>query len=134
MSWTPETLAEILGGKTDYAVEAESSTVLRISNPEGIDAYIALSGEQILIESLLFAKAQVKNPAALNEDILKTHHTFPLTAIAINSIDGEDYYLAFGALSTESSAENIVLEIDYLFRNVEAFLEAYQEHLNLEVA
>ncbi len=134
MSWNPETLADTLGEKTTYAVEPESSTVLRISNDEGIDAYLALSGEQILVESLLFAKAQVKDPSALNEDILRTHHTFPLTAIAINSIDGQDYYLAFGALSIHSSAENIILELDFLFRNVEAFLEAYEEHLNLEVA
>lgn len=131
MPWTINKLALALETHPEWSSH-EQDDALIITNPEGLSAYLAVSGQQILIESLLFRAAQVKDPAKLNALILRTHHLFPLTAIAINEIDGEDYYVAFGALATESKLENIGLEVELLFSNIEAFLEAYQEHLNLE--
>ena len=54
---------------------------------------------------------------------------FPLTTVAISDINGEEYYTAFGALSAQSKAESIQIEVTTLFQNVAAFLDAYETHL-----
>lgn len=103
---------------------------LRITNEDGIDAYVAISGIQILVESLLFAKNDVRDATTINDEILNTHQLFPLTAIGITKIDKEDYYMAFGALSTGSSEDSILTEVENLFNNVPAILQAYEDHIH----
>jgi uncharacterized protein YjfI (DUF2170 family) len=110
-------------------VVTKEENCLLIANSDGLDAWLAISGEQILIESLLFAKSEVKDTAALNEEILKTHMIFPLTTVGISQVAGDEYYTAFGSLSSQSKAESINIELNTLFQNVEAFLDAYHDNL-----
>ena len=42
---------------------------------------------------------------------------------------GDEYYTAFGSLSSQSKPESVMIEVQTLFQNVEAFLDAYAEHL-----
>ena len=71
----------------------------------------------------------VADIAALNQQILKTHQVFPLTTIGITTVEDEDYYMAFGALSSQSKEESIIIEVETLFDNVAAFLDAYEDYL-----
>jgi uncharacterized protein len=128
MTWDLNQLEALLSENHDLVVTNENNCLL-IANSDGIDAWLAISGEQIIIETLLFAKSEVKNTAALNEEILKTHMLFPLTTVGLSQIGGEDYYTAFGSLSSQSKAESIIIELQTLFQNVEAFIDAYQIHL-----
>jgi hypothetical protein len=128
MGWDLVKLENCLSQCDGYTVTREANC-LRIANSDGIDAYLAISGEQIIVESLLFAKSQVSDCARLNEEILKTHQIFPLTTIGITNVKNEDYYTAFGALSAQSKEESILIEVDMLFHNIEAFVDAYQDHL-----
>jgi len=128
MTWDLNQLEALLSENQDLVVTNENNCLL-IANSDGIDAWLAISGEQIIIETLLFAKSEVKNTAALNEEILKTHMLFPLTTVGLSQIGGEDYYTAFGSLSSQSKAESIIIELQTLFQNVEAFIDAYQIHL-----
>jgi uncharacterized protein len=128
MSWNLNTLEQLLSKNKDMAITMEDGCIC-ITNDDGIDAYLAVSGEQIIVESLLFAKKQIKDVALLNDEILKTHQLFPLTTMGITQVSGEDYYMAFGALSSQSKEESILLEIQMLFQNIEGFLDAYQDHL-----
>ena len=128
MVWDITQLEQLLSNNDNYAVSQEDGC-LCVTNSDGVEAYVAVSGQQIIVESLLFAKEQVADASALNEEILKTHQVFPLTTVGLTTIDGDDYYMAFGALSAQSKEESIVIEVDTLFQNVEGFLEAYQDHL-----
>ncbi|MDC0602555.1 YjfI family protein [Aliiglaciecola sp.] len=128
MTWDLNQL-ETLFSENDNLVVTPEENCLLIGNGDGLDAWLAISGEQIIIESLLFSTSEVKDSVALNEEILKTHMLFPLTTIGISNVAGQDYYTAFGALSSQSKAESIMIELTALFHNVEAFLDAYQEHL-----
>jgi uncharacterized protein YjfI (DUF2170 family) len=128
MTWDLNQLETLLTDHQDLVVTREESCLL-VANTDGIDAWLAISGEQILVESLLFAKSEVKDGPALNEEILKTHMIFPLTTVGISQVAGEEYYTAFGSLSSQSKAESVVIELTTLFQNVEAFLDAYQDHL-----
>jgi uncharacterized protein YjfI (DUF2170 family) len=128
MTWDLDQLETLLTDQPNMVVTREENCLL-IANSDGVDAWLAISGEQILVESLLFAKSEVNDLVALNEEILKTHMIFPLTTVGISQVAGEEYYTAFGSLSSQSKAESVVIELVSLFQNVEAFLDAYQVHL-----
>ncbi|MFT5541407.1 MAG: hypothetical protein ACI97K_000299 [Glaciecola sp.] len=130
MTWELSQLAEVISVQEGYVVTHEADCLL-IANEDGIDAWLAISGEQILVESLLFSLDEVKDSTALNEEILRTHMLFPLTTIGISSIAGTQYYTAFGSLSSQSKEESVLIEISTLFQNVEAFLDAYQDFLKI---
>jgi uncharacterized protein YjfI (DUF2170 family) len=129
MSWDLPGLEALLTKQDGWAVHLESSCVC-ITNEDGLDAFVAVSGEQIVVESLLFPKSLVKDAAALNDVILKTHQFFPLTTIGISTVEDEEYYISFGALSSQSKEESVIIEIETLFDNVTGFLDAYEEFLN----
>lgn len=132
MTWELPQVEELLSQREGWAVSNEGDCIC-ITNEDGLDAYLAISGEQILVESILFAKNQVADTAALNETILKTHQIFPLTTIAITAVGDEEYYMAFGALSSQSKGESITKEVDLLFLNISGFLDAYESFLNTKV-
>ena len=128
MSWNLEQLSQLLSEHEQYVVTEEAHCLL-IANEDGLDAWLAISGEQILVESLLFAVSEVNDVNVLNDEILRSHMVFPLTTVGISSVGGEDYYTAFGSLSAQSKSESVVIEIETLFQNVAAFIDAYQSHL-----
>ena len=128
MTWDLNQLETLFNEDNNLVVTREENCLM-IANNDGLDAWLAISGEQIIIESLLFSTIEVVDKAALNEEILRTHMLFPLTTVGISKVADEEYYTAFGALSSQSKAESIVIEVSTLFHNVEAFLDAYQVHL-----
>ncbi len=128
MAWDLEQLEQLIGKEEDLVVTREND-VLLIANSDGIDAWLAISGEQILVESLLFAAHEVADAAQLNETILKTHMMFPLTTVGLTDVAGETYYTAFGSLSAQSKESSILIEVHTLFENVEAFIDAYNPFL-----
>lgn len=128
MTWDLNSLEALFVKHDSWAVNAENDC-LCVTSEDGLDAYVAVSGAQILAETILFAKSQVSDVAGLNEEILKTHQVFPLTTIAITEIDGEEYYMAFGSLSSQSKEESVEIELETLFDNVAGFLDAYEGFL-----
>lgn len=128
MHWDLEKLESLFQEQDDYVITRETDCLL-IANQDGLDAWLAISGEQIIVESLLFSSTQVKDQAALDHEILSTHMIFPLTTVGISNVGGEEYYTAFGALSAQSKAESIQIEVATLFQNVASFLDAYESHL-----
>jgi len=132
MTWNNENLRQLAEQHPDWVVEAEGDC-LSISNDEGVDAFVYAGERQIVVETILFPVDQVEDEAALNKLILQTHQLVPLTTIAIKSINGANYYVAFGALSVESKDEVVVEEIETLFANVGDFLDLYAQHFALEV-
>jgi len=128
MTWDLNQLETLINLDNDLVVTREDNCLM-IANKDGLDAWLAISGEQIIIESLLFSATEVADKAGLNEEILKTHMIFPLTTVGISQVADEEYYTAFGALSSQSKEESVMIEIATLFHNVEAFLDAYRVHL-----
>jgi uncharacterized protein YjfI (DUF2170 family) len=131
MTCSIEALKILAESQSDWVVEKEGDC-LSLSNDEGIDAFAYVGEQQIIIESALFAAASVEDSAALNDLILRTHQLLPLTAISIKKIDGQDYYIAFGALSSDSKDSVIIQEIETLFSNINDFLDLYSDHLKQE--
>lgn len=132
MSWELPEVEALLNQRDGWVVANEGDCIC-ITNEDGLDAYLAISGEQILVESILFRKSQVVDPAALNDTILKTHQIFPLTTVAITTVEDEEYYMAFGALSSGTDANSILVEVELLFTNISGFLDAYESFLKPKV-
>lgn len=129
MTWNLERLSELFAKNDNWAVNPEPGCIC-LTNEDGLDAFVAVSGKQIIIQSILFSKSQVNNTAALNEEILKTHQLFPLTSVGISEIDQETYYTAFGAISSSTDEASLLVEVDTLFSNVSGFLDAYEQFIN----
>jgi len=91
---------------------------------------MSVSGGQILVETLLWPVDEVKDTAAFNDLILKTHKLLPLSTFGIRQgPDGKDYYEMFGSLSAGSILESILFEIETLADNAMQAAEAYQTDL-----
>ena len=127
--WTVDQLVDILSKNDQWQIERADRTIV-ISNQDDVKAYLAVSGEQILVEAPLFPMSMVSDVAKLNDMVLRTHAMFPLTNVSIHTVENDDYYVAFGSLSSQSKEESIVIEVATLFVNVEGFLEMYQPLLN----
>ncbi|WP_419174265.1 DUF2170 family protein [Desulfosediminicola sp.] len=128
MSWSNEALAVLAEKQANWTVTREEKCIC-IKNSEGIDAFVYAGNRQLIAEIVLFAQEQVKDIAALNEMILRSHHMLPLTAVCLQDIAGESYYVAFGALSVDSKDAVVLEEIETLFDNVGEFLELYSQQL-----
>ncbi|WP_116474908.1 DUF2170 family protein [Zobellella maritima] len=128
MSWTLEQLHHLLSAREGWQCELENDSLL-ITNADGLEAYLAVAGEQIIAETLLFPASQVADTAALNDAILRTHQLLPLTTVGISDINGESYYIAFGSLASGSKDASVRIEVETLFRNTETFLDLYQDYL-----
>ncbi|GLS27243.1 DUF2170 family protein [Marinibactrum halimedae] len=133
MAWTQTSLKELIEQQPNWVVEDEGNCI-SISNDEGVDAFVYAGETQIIVEAILFPAKNVGNKAGLNDLVLRTHQLVPLTTIGITTIDREDYYVAFGALSADSKDSVVIEEIETLFTNVDEFLELYSDHLLKETA
>jgi uncharacterized protein YjfI (DUF2170 family) len=95
-----------------------------------LPVFLTVSGEQILVESVLWSLEEVNDVAKFNDAVLRTHKYFPLSTISLEaSLSGRDYYYMFGALSSASILRNVVLEIEVLANNVIQATQAYAEFL-----
>ena len=142
-NWTTETLHEALS-QSESAMESsmnvelvagiDPAILITMSEFGDLPLLLSVSGSQILVETLLWPVDEVKDTAAFNELILKTHKLLPLSTFGIrHGPDGRDYYEMFGSLSAGSILESVQFEIETLADNAMQAAEAYQADLK-EVA
>lgn len=142
--WTPLGLYEALqaapqaadGAMTVELIDgAEPSLLLTMHDFGDLPLFLAVGGQQIVVEALLWPVAMVRDPARFNEDLLRTHKLLPLSTLGIESLaDGSDVYIMFGALSASSALADVVFEVETLADNVIQVTEAYAPHLHEEAA
>ena len=97
--------------------------------------FLTVSGEQIIVESVLWPVSDVADVNAFNDAILRTHKYFPLSTISLDKLGGRgDYYHMFGSLSSASIISNVVFEIEILASNVIQATEAYGDYLSVSLA
>ena len=112
----------------------EPSLKIEMGEYGDLPVYVTVYGDQILVESVLWAASDVTDIAAFNEATLRTHKYFPLSTVSLDILaDGVDYYQMFGALSSTSRLTNVIFEIEVLASNVIQATEAYSEFLAIPV-
>ena len=138
--WTVETLHESLG-ESIYA----RSGLLHVSKIEGAepslrismnlpglgqqDVFLAVGGEQILVEVFLWPVTRVRDQAEFNECILRTHKFIPLSTFSITDVAGIPMYTMFGSLDVRSSLESVIFEIQSLADAVMSLDALYADYL-----
>lgn len=128
MSWDFSSLRKLAETQTHWLVESEGDC-LSISSDDGLDAFVYIGENQITVESTLFPLSSVENVGAVNDMFLRTHHLVPLTSVAIKTIGGKDYYVAFGSLSVDSKESVFIEEVNSLFANLTEFIDLCSDHL-----
>ena len=136
-SWTTESLylaLETTDAVTTGAIRLEmvhganDSIVATMADFGDLSVIMSVGSEQILAQVMLWPVDSMKDPAAFATTALRTHKLMPLSTFGIvQGPDGEDYYELFGALSSSSKLENIVLELETLADNAIEAVEAYAD-------
>lgn len=136
--WTTRALHEALSATEPFQNGTITAELLEGAEPSlhlvmheygDLPLFLAVVGEQIVVEALLWPVSQVADAAAFNEEVLRTHKLFPLSTIGIEQMGSESAYIMFGALDAKSSLSNVVFEVDTLADNVIKATEAYEPHL-----
>ncbi len=99
-----------------------------VEDREELPIFVSVSEEQILCIAYLFKEEEVKSGVtdAMNKAMLTANISIPLSSFA--KID--DQYVIYGALSVNSSLEDIVHEVEVLSSNVLEAIEAMSDYLN----
>ena len=112
---------------------AEPSLHVTMREYGDLPLFVALHGEQIIVEALLWPQSDVRDVAAFNEEVLLSRQLFPLSSIGLETLPGgERCYTMFGALSATSILSNVVYEIETLASNVIRATEAYEGYLKAQ--
>lgn len=112
---------------------AEPSLHVTMREYGDLPLFVALSGEQILVEALLWPQNEVTDVAAFNEEVLLSRQLFPLSSIGLETrFGGERHYMMYGALSATSILSNVLYEIETLASNVIRATEAYEGYLKAQ--
>ena len=137
--WTTESLFEALKERPAFNNQScsieiidglDSTIVISMHRYGDLPVFITAGGEQILAEAVLFALDDIQDTAKFNEYVLRTHKYLPLSTISIESDPTHgDYYYMFGALSSSSSINEVVLEVETLAENTILATEAFNEFL-----
>ena len=96
----------------------------------GLPIYIAVVGEQIIVDTVLVDAESINDVPAFNDAVLRSREMFPLSSIGIESLNG--IYNAQGDSRTPllflmiSSLTNIVTEVKTLVDNVQRASEAFE--------
>jgi uncharacterized protein YjfI (DUF2170 family) len=117
-----EGYAEVkLVGSIDQSIQV-------IMNKHGdLPLFVAVNGEQILVEATLFPVSAINDVAGFNEMVLRSRSMFPLSALSIERDgNGIDQYVMYGALSAGSKLESIVTEIETLADNIINAAQAFE--------
>ena len=114
---------------------SEPALLIEMHEYGDLPVYLTVCGEQIIVESVLWAVSDVIDIHKFNEAVLRTHKYFPLSTISLDKLsNGEDYYHMFGSLSSTSLLANVVFEIEVLASNVLQATQAYSEFLTVSSA
>ncbi|WP_018690800.1 YjfI family protein [Algicola sagamiensis] len=116
-------------GFESFLIDSDEQEVLQVvvEGNDELPVFVTRTDEQILCISFLFNKTEVKDGAAaeVNEKMLELNVPVPLSAFSIIA----DKYAIFGALSVDSSFDDIAHELVTLSDNAIDALEAFEPFL-----
>ncbi|WP_249679135.1 YjfI family protein [Pseudomonas abieticivorans] len=106
---------------------SEQSIKLEMNEYGGLPIYIAVVGEQIIVDTVLVDVESIKDVPSFNDAVLRSRELFPLSSIGIEVMPNDQtVYNMFGALSANSSLTNVVTEVHTLVDNVQRATEAFE--------
>lgn len=130
MSWNIDSLYEELAKSNSYTIDRyDNALSIQLNDYGDLQITITLTNKQILVETCICPVNVIVRPAEFNLLLLRHQKILPLSTVGISCIDQDEFYIAFGALATNSSKENIILEIETLAENSLELAELIQEFI-----
>lgn len=120
MGWTPRALASALQQAAELNVnidDNEHSFIIIMNDYGDLRLNVLFTSRQIIIETIICPLSTIQRQDLFNAFILRHQKLLPLSSVAISRLKNDEYYVAFGALSLNSSLEDVVLEIATLAAN-----------------
>ncbi|HHO9725600.1 TPA: DUF2170 family protein [Escherichia coli] len=129
MAWTPLALADALQTWPDIDIKnSENALIMKMNDYGDLQINIIFTSRQIIIEAFICPVSCIKNREEFNLFLLRNQKLMPLSSVGISSIQHEEYYVVFGALSLSSSLSDIMLEITTLIDNAMDLAEITEEY------
>lgn len=131
MSWTPQLLAEALQTFHQLNIDIECndhSLIIKMNDYGDLPLSILLTSRQIIIETVICPVSSIHHQNEFNLFLLRNQKLLPLSSVGISRVQQDEYYVAFGALSLNSSLGDVVLEMTTLADNALDLAEITEEY------
>lgn len=132
---TEPAIVALLACEVELIAGIEPIIHLQMREFGDLPVFVSVQGEQIIAETILCVVDEINDVAGFNNMVLRTHKYLPLSTISLDSLslndsgdgtDSFDAYQMFGAVSSQSSLSDIIIEIQMLCQNVMQALEIYE--------
>ncbi|HCF8512964.1 TPA: DUF2170 family protein [Klebsiella pneumoniae] len=133
MGWIPQALASALqqAAELNVKIDYNDHSFIIIMNDYGdLQLNVLFTSRQIIIETIICPLSAIQRQNLFNAFILRHQKLLPLSSVAISRLKNDEYYVAFGALSLNSSLEDVVLEIATLAANALDLAELIEQYTN----
>lgn len=133
MGWIPRALASALqqAAELNVKIDYNDHSFIIIMNDYGdLRLNVLFTSRQIIIETIICPLSAIQRQDLFNAFILRHQKLLPLSSVAISRLKNDEYYVAFGALSLNSSLEVVVLEIATLAANALDLAELIEQYTN----
>lgn len=133
MGWIPRALASALqqAAELNVKIDYNDHSFIIIMNDYGdLRLNVLFTSRQIIIETIICPLSAIQRQDLFNASILRHQKLLPLSSVAISRLKNDEYYVAFGALSLNSSLEDVVLEIATLAANALDLAELIEQYTN----
>lgn len=119
------------GVRVDLIQGLTPAVMVELEEYGDLDIIIAVSGEQIVVSTILVPASQVKDVAGLNAACMRLNPINPLSNLGITTdAEGVENYVVFGELSTRSGMDAIDEEIQALAANTIDAVEALRPYFD----
>jgi uncharacterized protein YjfI (DUF2170 family) len=131
MVWTPQLLAEAIQTipKLNIDIEYnEQSLIIKMNDYGDLSLGILFTSRQIIIETVICPVSSINQQDEFNIFLLRNQKLLPLSSVGVSRVQQDEYYIAFGALSLNSSLDDVVLEMTTLADNALDLAEITEEY------
>lgn len=132
--WTTEelckSLATVFGAANVEEIPTTDGAVQVVLPDLGdLGITIALTDHQLFVSTPLVEAAQVRDRAAFDGACMRLNPINPLSNLGLTTINGRDTYIVFGELASDSTVEQLELEIRTLGDNAIDAIEVLKPYL-----
>lgn len=130
MAWTPQLLAEAVQTLPELNIDIEyneQSLIIKMNDYGDLSLGILFTSRQIII-TVICPVCSINQKNEFNIFLLRNQKLLPLSSVGISRVQQDEYYVAFGALSLNSSLDDVVLEMTTLAENALDLAEITEEY------
>lgn len=131
MAWIPQVLTKALTnfhGLNIDIISNEQSLIIKMNDYGDLLLSILFTSRQMIIETVICPVNNIQHQDAFNLFLLRNQKLLPLSSVGISRVRQDEYYVAFGALSLNSTLEDVVLEMTTLVDNALDLAEITEEY------